>query len=153
MATPSYKFINKLQGKRVLIFSGTSSIGYAVAEACVEHGCTVIISGSNSPKLMNTVSRLQSSYPQITSSQIITHPCDLLNKEDLESNIQTLLSVATQRAKGKLNHVVFTAGDARSLKSVSEVTVAQFEKKPGGPHHCTPHHRKVPLGIYGEGAR
>jgi len=38
MATPSYKFINKLQGKRVLIFGGTSGIRFTVAEACVEHG-------------------------------------------------------------------------------------------------------------------
>lgn len=128
MATPSSKFINKLQGKRVLIFGGTSGIGFAVAEACVEHGSTVIISGSNPPKLLTTVQRLKSSYPNIASSQIITHACDLSNKEELESNIQTLLSAVTDGAKSKLNHVVFTAGDARSLTSVSEVTVEQFEK-------------------------
>ncbi len=128
MAAPSYKFINKLQGRRVLIFGGTSGIGYAVAEACVEHGCTVILSGSNSPNLANTVLRLKISYPHVASPQIITHACDLSNKEDLETNIQTLLSVVTHGANGKLDHVVFTAGDARSLKSVSEVTVAQFEK-------------------------
>lgn len=128
MAAPSYKFINKLQDRRVLIFGGTSGIGYAVAEACVEYGCTVILSGSNSPKLANTVLRLKTSYPHVASSQIITHACDLSNKEDLESNIQTLLSVVTRGANGKLDHVVFTAGDARSLKSASEVTVAQFEK-------------------------
>ena len=128
MAAPSYKFINKLRGRRVLIFGGTSGIGYAVAEACVEHGCTVILSGSNSPNLANTVLRLRTSYPHVPSSQIITHACDLSNKEGLESNIQTLLSVVTHSAKGKLDHVVFTAGDARSLESVSEVTIAQFEK-------------------------
>ena len=128
MAEPSYKFINKLRGRRVLIFGGTSGIGFAVAEACVEHGCTVILSGSNCPKLENTVVRLRTSYPHIASSQIITHACDLSNKEALESTIQTLLSVVTRRAEEKLDHVVFTAGDARSLKTVSEVSVAQFEE-------------------------
>lgn len=127
----SYNFINKLRGKRVLIFGGTSGIGYAVAAACVEHGCTVIISGSNEPNLTSTVLRLKTSYPHIVSSSsqvIITHVCDLSKKEDLESNIQALLSAATRGAKEKLDHVVFTAGDARSLQSIAEVTVAQFEK-------------------------
>ena len=124
-----YKFIHKLRGKRVLIFGSTSGIGYAVAAACVEHGCTVIISGSNEPNLTSTVLRLKTSYPHIaspsSSSQvIITHVCDLSKKEDLESNIQTLLSVVTRGAKEKLDHVVFTAGDARSLQSIAEVTVA-----------------------------
>jgi NAD(P)-dependent dehydrogenase (short-subunit alcohol dehydrogenase family) len=128
MSTPSYKFINKLQGKRVLIFGGSSGIGFAVAEACIEHGCTVIISSSNQPKLLATVQRLQLSYPEIPSSQIITHVCDLSNKEDLESNIQTLLSAVTDEARNKLNHVVFSAGDSRSLTTVSDVTVENFEK-------------------------
>lgn len=130
MPAPQFKFINKLQGRRVLIFGGTSGIGYAVAEACVEHGCTVILSGSNSPKLGDTVLRLRTSYPHLESSQIIIHACDLSDKDALESNIQRLLSVVTREleTKSKINHVVFTAGDARSLKSLPEVTVEQFEK-------------------------
>ena len=128
MAAHSHKFINKLQDKRVLIFGGTSGIGYAVAEACIEHGCTVIISGTNAPKLVNTVQRLRTSNPQTSSSQIITHACDLSNKEGLESNIQALLSVVTESAKGKIHHVVFTAGDGRPLRSVAQATVAQVEK-------------------------
>jgi NAD(P)-dependent dehydrogenase (short-subunit alcohol dehydrogenase family) len=76
MASPSYKFIHKLQGKRVLIFGGTSGIGYAVAEGCIEHGSAVIISGSNAAKLQTTVERLKSSYPSLPSSQVTTHACD-----------------------------------------------------------------------------
>lgn len=128
MPAPQFKFINKLQGRRVLIFGGTSGIGYAVAEACVEHGCTVIISGSNAPKLGDTVLRLRASYPHLESSQIIIHACDLSDKDALESNIQRLLSVVTRETKSKINHVVFTAGDSRSLRSLPQVTVEQFEK-------------------------
>ncbi|KAI8627217.1 putative short-chain dehydrogenase [Xylariaceae sp. FL1651] len=124
----TYKFINKLRGKRVLIFGGTSGIGFAVAAACIEHGCTVIISGSNESSLANSVQRLRASYPHITPSQIITHACDLSSKEDLESNVQKLLAAVTSEAREKLDHVVFTAGDARSLQSVAEVTLAQFDK-------------------------
>jgi short-subunit dehydrogenase involved in D-alanine esterification of teichoic acids len=51
MSLPSYKYIKKLNGKRVLILSGTSSIGFAVAEACFEHDANIIISGSNPERL------------------------------------------------------------------------------------------------------
>ncbi|KAH8789947.1 short chain dehydrogenase [Hyaloscypha sp. PMI_1271] len=112
MASPSYKFIHKLQGKRVLIFGGTSGIGYAVAEGCIEHG---------SP-------RLKSSYPSLPSSQVTTHACDLSNKETLESSIQALLSTITDGGKDKLNHVVFTAGDPRTLTTASNFSVENFEK-------------------------
>ena len=121
------RFTNKLQGKRVLIFGGTSGIGYAVAEACIEHGCTLIISGSNAPKLASTVQRLRKSYPQIESSQLITHACDLSRKEKLDSDIQKLLAVVTESAKGKIDHVVFTAGDTRPAKSLAMVTVVDYE--------------------------
>jgi NAD(P)-dependent dehydrogenase (short-subunit alcohol dehydrogenase family) len=128
MASPSYKFIHKLQGKRVLIFGGTSGIGYAVAEGCIEHGSAVIISGSNAAKLQTTVERLKSSYPSLPSSQVTTHACDLSNKETLESSIQALLSTITDGGKNKLNHVVFTAGDPRTLTTVSNFSVENFEK-------------------------
>lgn len=128
MTGPRFKFINKLQGQRVLIFGGTSGIGYAVAEACVEHGCTVVLSGSNAPRLGEAVLRLKTSYPDLKSSQVIIHACDLSDKDGLESNVQKLLSVVTRDATDKLNHVVFTAGDARSLGPLAEVTVEQFER-------------------------
>ena len=121
------KFANKIQGKRVLVYWGTSGIGYAVAEACIEHGCTLIISGSNAPKLVSTVQRLRESYPQTESSQLITHACDLSRKETLDSNIQKFLATVTESAKGKIHHVVFTAGDTRSAKSLAMATVVDYE--------------------------
>ena len=129
MSAPSYKFINKLQGKRVLIFGGTSGIGFAVAEACVEHGSTVIISGSNPAKLDKTVQRLTKSYPNVSPSQIVTHACDLSDQERIESNIQSLLSAVTEGGRTQLNHVVFTAGDALSLPQLSQVTVEAIQKR------------------------
>ncbi|KAL1878153.1 hypothetical protein Daus18300_002069 [Diaporthe australafricana] len=128
MAAAQFKFINKLRGHRVLIFGATSGIGYAVAEACLEHGCTVILSGSNVLKLADTILRLRTSYPHLTPYQIVVHACDLSDKDQLESNIQQLLSAVTLDGNNKIDHVVFTAGDARSLQSLSEVTVEQFEK-------------------------
>lgn len=104
-----YKFINKLKGKRVLIFGGTSGIGYAVAEGCIEYGATVLISGSNQAKLDKTVQRLKTSYPDVSEDQIATHLCDLSDANALDSNLKALLDSFTK--SGKINHVVFTAGD------------------------------------------
>jgi NAD(P)-dependent dehydrogenase (short-subunit alcohol dehydrogenase family) len=128
MSTPTYKFINKLQGKRVLIFGGTSGIGFAVAEGCVEHGSTVIISGSNRAKLEKTVQRLTTSYPNLNPSQIITEVCDLSNADNLDTNIKSLLFSVTEGGKKKLDHVVFTAGDALSLPSLATLQVGQLQK-------------------------
>lgn len=108
MSAPIYKFLNKLQGKRVLILGATSGIGFAVAEGCLEHGATVIISGSNQPNLDKTVQRLKTSYLDISPTQIITHVCDLSDADALDNNIKSLLSSATE--SGKLNHIVYTAG-------------------------------------------
>jgi NAD(P)-dependent dehydrogenase (short-subunit alcohol dehydrogenase family) len=128
MSTPSYKFINKLQGKRVLIFGGTSGIGFAVAEGCIEHGSTVIISGSNPAKLEKTVQRLTTSYPDVTSSRIITEACDLSDEDKLDANIRSLLSSVTEGGKKKLDHVVFTAGDGLSIPSLAKLDVEQLQK-------------------------
>jgi NAD(P)-dependent dehydrogenase (short-subunit alcohol dehydrogenase family) len=121
--TPSYKYINKLQGKRILIFGGTSGIGFAVAEASIEHGATVIITGSNPEKLGKTVQRLKTAYPHISDSQVVTQACDLSNADILDANLESLLSTVTQGGQAKLNHVVFTAGDGLRRPTLSEVTV------------------------------
>jgi NAD(P)-dependent dehydrogenase (short-subunit alcohol dehydrogenase family) len=128
MSTPSYKFINKLQGKRILIFGGTSGIGFAVAEGCIEHGSTVIISGSNASKLEKTVERLTTSYPNVSPFQIITQVCDLSDEEGLDSNIKALLSSVTDGGKTKLNHVVFTAGDALSIPPLANLDLETIRK-------------------------
>lgn len=128
MTTPTYKFINKLQNKRVLIFGGTSGIGYAVAEACIEYGATVIISGSSPAKLENTVRRLTTSYPNTPPSQIIIYACDLSDEASLDVNIETLLKTVTNEGTSKLNHVVFTAGDSLSRPSLADITPEIFYK-------------------------
>jgi NAD(P)-dependent dehydrogenase (short-subunit alcohol dehydrogenase family) len=124
----SNKFTNKLQGKRILVFGGTSGIGFAVAEGCIEYGATVIISGSNSAKLEKTVVRLTTSYPNVSSSQIVTQVCDLSDAAGLDSNIKSLLSSVTDGGKSKLDHVVFTAGDALSIPALADLEVEALQK-------------------------
>jgi NAD(P)-dependent dehydrogenase (short-subunit alcohol dehydrogenase family) len=107
-----FKYLNKLQGKRVLVFGGTSGIGYAVTEALLEHGAQVIISGSKPEKLTNTVRRLHSSYPDLREGQISTWACDLGVSDGLEANIRETFHAASIGGEQKINHIVFTAGNS-----------------------------------------
>ncbi|KAH6991530.1 hypothetical protein BKA56DRAFT_574527 [Ilyonectria sp. MPI-CAGE-AT-0026] len=106
------KFINKLHNQRVLILGGSSGIGFAIAEAAVEHGADVIISGSNQNKLDRAVERLKEhvAAANLPPRHVAGKTCDLSRSETVEDNIKSLLEFATEA--GKIDHVVFTAGDA-----------------------------------------
>lgn len=99
-----------------------SGLGFSVAEALVENGCTVIVSSSNEGKVKQTVERLSKAYPS-ASSQISGQACNLGDESALESNIATLFEKV-----GKLDHVVFTAGDSLAVKSVAETDFAFFKQ-------------------------
>ncbi|PYH40139.1 oxidoreductase, short chain dehydrogenase/reductase family [Aspergillus saccharolyticus JOP 1030-1] len=130
MASPTRKYINKLSGQHVLVLGGTSGIGFSVAEAALENGASVIISSSSSAKLERSVRRLQETYPELMSTQRVSgYVCDLANTHDLEENLRRLLdeATATQNGKLKLNHVVFTAGDAIQLSSLDKTTAEAIQ--------------------------
>ncbi|KAI9803983.1 MAG: hypothetical protein M1833_000264 [Piccolia ochrophora] len=120
MASSSSKYTSKLSQKRVLVLGGTSGMGFCVAEAALEHGATVIISGSNPTKLSKALDRLKTSYSD-RKADVSGHTCDLSKPDALESNIDILLKAATEGAS--LDHIAFTAGDALKSTHVSEVTL------------------------------
>lgn len=124
------KYVNKLKGSRILVFGATSGMGYAVSEAALEHGATVVITGSKQTKLTDTISRLLSNHGgsgDDTSSLVSSHVCDLSNQEAMEENLTALLEAATNSKANKLNHIVFTAGDALPLKPISEISPAYIQ--------------------------
>lgn len=114
------KYLSKLRGSRVLIFGATSGIGFAVAQASFEYGATIIITGSRQSKLDQTTTRLLAGS-RASPDNIVSHICDLSNKDTLEANLIALLEAATDGKKKKLNHIVFTAGDALPMKPLAEV--------------------------------
>ena len=125
MASTTLKYTSKLHNARVLVMGGTSGIGFCVAEAALEHGAQVCISGSKQPKLDKAVSRLHSIYPE-KASNIYGHVCDLSQPEELESNIESLLKTAA--ADTKINHIVCTAGDPLKIVPIAEATVESIQK-------------------------
>jgi len=130
MATQKY---NKLAGKHILIIGGSSGkfsfyirifskltlttlgIGYAVAEACIESFANVTISSSSPDRVKAAVSSLQTSYPS-TKTTIVGYPCDLSNPT-VEQDIEALFSTT-----GKVDHIVFTAGDRLATMRIEDIT-------------------------------
>lgn len=101
------KYTSKLAGASVLILGGTSGLGFGLAEACLENGASrLILSSSKQQKVDSAVSRLKASYPD-DRAEVIGHACDLGNEHTFESEIDKLFS----SIDGKVDHVVFTAGD------------------------------------------
>lgn len=126
--TDATKYTSKLASTRILIVGGTSGIGYAVAEAVLEHGAgAVILSSSNPTRISSAISRLQKSYPS-KASLISGHACNLSDDSTLESQIMQLLDKATDSKSKKLDHVVHTAGDALAVLKVQEATLEQIKK-------------------------
>ena len=119
------KYTSKLHSARVLILGGTSGIGFCVAEASIEHGAHVCISGSKPSKITGAISRLQSSYPSL-ASHVSGHVCDLSQLTSLEANLDALLKFAA--GEGKIDHVVFTAGDALKIIPIAEATVESIQQ-------------------------
>ena len=117
------KYTSKLHGSRILILGGTSGIGFCLAEACLESGASVTISSSNPDRISSSIDRLKTSYPS-ASDRIKGVPCDLSSADTVEGELETLFKETVKgNADGKLDHVVFTAGDALSIIKVEEMSM------------------------------
>lgn len=118
--TDQRKYTAKLEGSRVLIIGGTSGLGFTVAEACVEYGALVTVSSSNKDRVQGTVEKLKKSYPS-ASDRVFGLTVDLSKAETLEDELKTLLEGTVRDLGGKLDHVVFTAGDALAVIKLEDM--------------------------------
>lgn len=123
------KYTSKLSSTRVLIIGGSSGIGFAVAEACIEHGALVAISSSNSQRVNAAAEKIKKSYPS-KASNIHGFTVDLSDPSILEKELESVLSSTVSKISqnGKLDHVVFTAGDALATVSLSDMTYEKVVK-------------------------
>jgi NAD(P)-dependent dehydrogenase (short-subunit alcohol dehydrogenase family) len=116
---------NRLSGTHVLIFGGSSGIGFAIANMALSNGATVIISGSQQPKIEEKVHLLRSLYPSLPSENVSGHAIDLMDSENLDSNLRTMFETITSNGSKKLDHIAFTAGDHHSTPKLSDITLEQ----------------------------
>jgi NAD(P)-dependent dehydrogenase (short-subunit alcohol dehydrogenase family) len=114
---------NRLANAHVVVFGGTSGIGFAVANMALSNGAHVTISGSAQPKVDDKVEKLRSFYPNLPASNIAGHACDLSDKENMETNLKTVLDKITEGGSKKIDHIAFTAGDINAMPKVEDVTI------------------------------
>lgn len=126
--TTETKYINKLQGSRVLIFGGSSGFGLAVAEASIEHGATVIIAGSSQDKLDKAVSRLKDRYADMKPGQLTSAVVDLSALEGLDTRLEALLKDATSGGADRIDHIVFTADSHFTLPKLDKTTTEDVDR-------------------------
>jgi NAD(P)-dependent dehydrogenase (short-subunit alcohol dehydrogenase family) len=132
-----FKYLTKLQGQSVLVLGGSSGIGFAVAEAAIENGARVVISSSRQAKVDAALGRLREHARAIKQAQgdendgaalITGTTCDVGDGETAEANLARLLSFATRDGAAKLDHIVYTAGDAVGLPNVATTSVAEMQR-------------------------
>jgi NAD(P)-dependent dehydrogenase (short-subunit alcohol dehydrogenase family) len=109
----------KLAGKHVLIIGGTAGAGFCVAEASLESGASVTVSSSSTERVNSAVERLKSSYPD---GKVAGYQCDL-SKPTVEADIEKLFEQT-----GKVDHVVFTAGDPLAIMELKDTTMENILK-------------------------
>jgi len=95
-----------LRDKSVVIFGGTSGIGYGVAEASLkDHASKVIVVSSDAGRVKKTIKRLQDG--KFGHGFIEGEAVDAKNPEALKKFIVGV---------GEVDHIVWTSGD--DIKSV-----------------------------------
>lgn len=109
------KYAGKLKGQRVVIFGGSSGLGFAAAEAAIEDGASVVVTSSKDARVQSAINRIKTSYPS-ASSRITGYACDVSGK-DLEQNISALFEKV-----GKIDHIIFTAGDDLMMDSIHDIS-------------------------------
>jgi NAD(P)-dependent dehydrogenase (short-subunit alcohol dehydrogenase family) len=94
-------------------------IGFCVAEASVESGARVTISSSSPKRVETALEALKKSYP---SGTVAGYACDL-SSPTVESDIEGLFEKT-----GKVDHIVFTAGDKLATIPLQEITLERMLK-------------------------
>ncbi|KAJ4155864.1 hypothetical protein LMH87_001089 [Akanthomyces muscarius] len=105
----------KLLNKHVLVIGGTSGIGRGVAEGILSAGGRVSIASLSQAKINATLQELRNLFPE---AHISGYRVDLAS-DGTEKRLSELLS-AVAKDHGRLQHVVFTAGDALSGPTAPE---------------------------------
>ena len=82
----------------------------------------MIVSSSNPSRVEKTVSKLQKAYPS-ASSKVSGHACNFGDETTLESNIVGLFEKV-----GKLDHVIYTAGDALAAMTLNDADMEKMKK-------------------------
>ncbi|CAH0037965.1 unnamed protein product [Clonostachys solani] len=113
--------VESFSGKSILIVGGTSGVGFAIAEACVDLGARVVVASRSQDKVNTAVERLKRSYENATD-RIQGYVCDLARGE-VEAELTKLFNDITDKGSNPLDHVVSTAGSHPNAMTLGEATL------------------------------
>ncbi len=111
----------KLLNKHVLAIGGTSGIGRGVAEGVLSAGGRVSIASLSQAKINATLRELINLFSE---AHISDYRVDLAS-DGTEKRVSELLS-AVVKDHGRLQHVVFTTGDALSGPNAPEESTPEL---------------------------
>ena len=94
-----------------LIVGGSSGVGQAVAALALTHLSNphVIIVSSNPDRIKATLETLRKPNSSAKVDGIVQ---DLSNFDSSQADVESMLSAASSKFNGKINHIVWTAGDS-----------------------------------------
>lgn len=121
MSDQPYNFAGRLAGQTILLVGGTGGVGLAVGHALLQAGASIVLTGSRQPKLNSLLDQLRAQYPDL-QSQIQGYVCDL-GSPNVEDNV-----IALFKQLGKLNHIVYLAGDRLPTVEIADITAESFAK-------------------------
>jgi len=106
-----------LESKTIIIFGGSSGIGYAVAEACLlSRASLVIIASSNVDRVTTAVRRLQATGRGV--GKVRGEVVDVRDHAALKEFVTGI---------GEVDHVVYTCGDPLKLLGFPDVDVESMK--------------------------
>ncbi|HLI67108.1 MAG TPA: SDR family oxidoreductase [Caulobacteraceae bacterium] len=103
-----------LEGKRVVVIGGTSGIGFAVAEAAIGDGASVVVASSQPANVDAAVGRLG----QAASGRSV----NVRDEADVEAFFDAI---------GAFDHLAFTAGDWSNLRTPKTLPETDLEAAKG----------------------
>ena len=109
----------RLSGKVAVITGGSSGIGYAIAEAFVAEGCSVVITGRNEEKLNAAEVKLTPA----NSAQVVPHLCDVREQYSVEA-----LFDMVQTRFGHIDILVNNAGISQPPTPVELTSVEMWRE-------------------------
>jgi NAD(P)-dependent dehydrogenase (short-subunit alcohol dehydrogenase family) len=111
----------RLAGKVAVITGGSSGIGYAVAQAFVAEGCSVVITGRNEEKLKTAAAKLAATTPG--SGQVVPHICDVREPYSVDA----LFDMAQIRF-GRVDILFNNAGISQAPTLVEQTSVEMWRE-------------------------
>ncbi|KAK7025243.1 NAD(P)-binding protein [Favolaschia claudopus] len=110
---------NFLLNNRVLLVGGSSGLGFATASAALSNKSKVHITSTTPEKLATKIGELQSLY---SGAHVSGSVANLANADTLEESLQSVLEAAVKELGGIIDHIVWTAGDERTLVPLAQMT-------------------------------